>query len=93
VSTFSIGPAKNLRTARSNDVQMSFASADCEQFVLTDLLHANAGKYFKTARSNDLQMSSASADGEQSVVTVSPPMVAMTQGERSAAHGQRVCEG
>ena len=53
---------------------MSSASADCEQFVLTDLLHANAGKYFRTARSNELQMSPASADGEQSVVTVSPPM-------------------
>jgi len=58
---------------------MSSASADCEQLVPTDLLHANAGKYFRTARSNDLQIWSASGDGEQSVVTVSPPMVAMTQ--------------
>ena len=88
VSTFSIGPAKYFRTARSNDLQMSSASADGGQFVFTVPIHANerkrpvgSGKCFRTARSNDLQMSSASADGEQFVFTVFPSMqmVAMTQ--------------
>jgi len=38
VSTFSVGPGKYFRTARSNDLQMSSASADGEQFVFTSFL-------------------------------------------------------
>jgi hypothetical protein len=73
VSTFSIGPGKYFRAARSTDLQISSASAEGEQFAFTVLLHANAGKYFRTACSNDLQMSCASTDGEQFALTVSPP--------------------
>ena len=44
VSTFSIGRGKYFRTACSNSLQISSASADRVEFVFTGfLLHANGG--------------------------------------------------